>query len=225
MPASPTTATPLDPGRSVVEQLRERMVAMERVPARQPVATLAGLADVLPLHAGSTYGVDSAALALALAAGASQAGEWVGFAGWPDFGAEAAAELGIELTRTVLVPDPGEHWLEVTAALVDVLRVVVLRPPARVDARAAGVLDSRLRTRSAVLVVWGDWPRVEARASLEESRWSGPLAGDGSLRQRHARLAVRRGARPPVHTDLVFPGLVPVPGQVRTIDVSRRASG
>ena len=73
-----------------------------------------------------------------MAAGASRAGEWVGFAGCADFGAEAAAELGIELTRTVLVPDPGEHWLEVTAALVDVLRVVVLRPPTGVDTPAAG---------------------------------------------------------------------------------------
>ena len=117
----------------------------------------------MPLHAGATYAVDSASLALALAAGASQAGEWVGFAGCADFGAEAAAELGIELSRTVLVPDPGEHWLEVTAALVDVLRVVVLRPPASVDERTAGILDSRLRTRSAVLVVHGHWPRVEAR--------------------------------------------------------------
>ena len=47
-----------------------------------------------PLQAGSTYAVDSASLALALAAGASRAGEWVGFAGCADFGAEAAAELG-----------------------------------------------------------------------------------------------------------------------------------
>ena len=31
----------------------------------------------------------------------------MGFAGWPDFGAEAAAELGIDLSRTVLVPDGG----------------------------------------------------------------------------------------------------------------------
>ena len=145
----------LDPGRPVVEQLRERVAAMERRPAAEPVPTLPGLADILPLHAGATYAVDSASLALALAAGASQAGEWVGFAGCPDFGAEAAAELGIELSRTVLVPDPGEHWLEVTAALVDVLRVVVLRPPASVDERTAGILDSRLRNRSAVLVVHG----------------------------------------------------------------------
>ena len=31
------------------------------------------------------------------------------------------------------------------------------------------MLDARLRKRSAVLVVWGDWPRCEARLSLEEA--------------------------------------------------------
>src|SRR6476660_4208687 len=169
----PPAIAELDPSRSVVEQLRERVAAMERRSGGEALPTLPGLADVVPLQAGSTYGVDSSSLALALAAGASRAGEWVGFAGCADFGAEAAAELGVELTRTVLVPDPGEHWLEVTAALVDVLRVVVLRPPATVDQRTAGILDSRLRTRSSVLVVHGAWHRVEARLTTETSGWFG----------------------------------------------------
>ena len=205
--SSSRSITALDPGRPVLEQLRERVAAMESRTAAQPVPTLPGIAGLVPLHAGATYAVDSASLALALAAGASQAGEWVGFAGCADFGAEAASELGIELSRTVLVPDPGEHWLEVTAALVDVLRVVVLRPPASVDERTAGLLDSRLRTRSAVLVVHGDWPRVVARVSVEESLWSGPGAGAGELRERRARVVVRRGARPPQRADLAWPGV------------------
>src|SRR5688572_12388862 len=204
---SPSRLTQLDPGRPVVEQLRERVAAMERRPAAERVPTLPWLADILPLHSGATYAVDSASLALAVAAGASKAGEWVGFAGCPDFGAEAAAELGIELSRTVLVPDPGEHWLEVTAALVDVLRVVVLRPPASVDERTASILDSRLRNRSAVLVVHGHWPRVEARLSTVESAWTGPTAGSGRLERRRANLAVHRGARPPQRFDLSWPDL------------------
>jgi hypothetical protein len=207
----------LDPGRPVVEQLRERVAAMERRTAADPIPTLPGLADLLPLHAGASYAVDSASLALALAAGASQAGEWVGFAGCPDFGAEAAAELGIELARTVLVPDPGEHWLEVTAALVDVLRVVVLRPPATVDERTAGLLESRLRTRSAVLVVHGHWPRVEARLSVEESAWGGPEHGTGQLLERRTRLVVQRGARRPERADLVWPGVHRVDRPVREV--------
>lgn len=204
--SSSRSVTALDPGRPVLEQLRERVAAMESRTAAQPVPTLPGIAGLVPLHAGATYAVDSASLALALAAGASQAGEWVGFAGCADFGAEAASELGVELSRTVLVPDPGEHWLEVTAALVDVLRVVVLRPPASVDERTAGLLDSRLRSRSAVLVVHGDWPRVEARLGIEESSWSGPAAGSGHLEERRARVVVRRGARPPQRAGLTWPG-------------------
>ncbi len=209
------SVTALDPARSVVEQLRERVAAMEQKATAQAVPTLPGLADLVPLHAGAAYAVDSASLALALVAGASQAGEWVGFAGCPDFGVEAAADLGIELTRTVLVPDLGEHWLEVTAALVDVLRVVVLRPPASVDERTAGILDSRLRTRSAVLVVHGHWPRAQARVSVEESGWTGPACGDGQLQERRARLVVRRGARPPQRAEVTWPGVhrVDLPAQ------------
>ncbi len=222
------TAT-LDPARPVLEQLRERVTAMEGGPARLPVPVLPALSGLLTMRTGGSYGVDSASLALALAAGASGAGEWVGFAGWPDFGAEAAADLGVRLDRTVLVPDVGDHWLEVTAALVDVLRVVVLRPPARVDARSAGVLDARLRKRSSVLVVWGDWPRCEARLSLEDVRWAGPDHGHGRLRSRHVRVAVRRGSAPPVRADLAFPGeAAPIdllPPAVEPVRAAWRASG
>ena len=219
---SATLPTQLDPRRPVVEQLRERVAAMERGPAASPVPTLPELADSLSLHSGATYAVDSASLALAMAAGASQAGEWVGFAGCTDFGAEAAAELGIELSRTVLVPHPGEHWLEVTAALVDVLRVVVLRPPVAVSERTASILDSRLRTRSAVLVVHGEWPRVAARLSIEQSAWTGPASGAGQLEERRVRVAVQRGARPPQRADLTWPGLHRVD---RPFAEVRRATG
>ena len=116
----------------------------------------------MQLRTGASYAVDSASLALALAAGASRSGEWVGFAGWGDFGGEAATQWDIDLRRTILVPEPGDLWLEVVAALVDVLKVVVLKPPTLVDPKAASVLDARLRARSSTLVVWGEWPRVEA---------------------------------------------------------------
>jgi hypothetical protein len=199
-----SAVAPLDSARPVVEQLRERVAALERRPARQPVPTLPALAEVVPMRAGASYGVDSASLALAMAAGASRAGEWVGFAGWSDFGAEAAVELGVDLTRTVLVPDLGEHWLDVTAALVDVLRVVVLRPPAGLGPQVAGVIDSRLRTRSAALVVWGDWPGCEARLTTQQSRWTGLAGGRGRLQSRWTRLAVHRGARPVEHVEVIL---------------------
>ena len=214
------TAVPAETPDAVLARLRGRVAALERGTARQRVATLPGLDDVMPLHAGGVYGADSAGLALALAAGASAAGEWVGFAGWSDFGAEAAAGLGVRLDRTVLVPEPGEHWLEVTAALIDVLKVVVLRPPTRsgaVTPKDAGRLESRLRTRSSVLVVWGEWPRVEARVSLERSGWSGAGAGRGRLEERRSRLVVRRGTRPPQRADLWWPSLRPAVDPVEAL--------
>ncbi|GGF40368.1 hypothetical protein GCM10011519_12560 [Marmoricola endophyticus] len=186
----------------VLEQLRERVAVMEGGPARLPVPVVASLAGAVSLRTGGSYAVDADSLALSLVAGASSAGEWVGFVGWPDFGAEAAAAAGVDLARTVLVREAGEQWLEVVAALVDVLRVVVLRPPARVDAKSAGVLDARLRKRSSVLVVAGAWPRCEARLSLEDVCWTGPDRGRGRLRERRASVVVRRGTTPAVRIDL-----------------------
>lgn len=188
-----------------VEALRDRIHAAQGGPARLPVPTHPLLADLVQLRTGGCYGVDSAFLALVAAAGASRAGEWVGFAGWSDFGAQAAQDLGIDLSRTVLVPEPGEHWLEVAAALVDVLKVVVLRTPfGGVDPKAASVLEARLRARSAALVVWGDWPRCEARISADEVRWTGLGQGQGRLQERRVRVACRRGAAPPVSRELAI---------------------
>ncbi|WP_435769939.1 hypothetical protein [Nocardioides sp. SYSU DS0651] len=179
---------------AVVEQLRGRIQALQGGPTRLTVPTLPLFDGLVQLRTGGSYAVDSATLAMALAAGASQAGEWVGFAGWGDFGAEAAHQLGIDLSRTVLVPAPGEHWLEVTAALVDVLKVVVLRPVGGVDPKSASILDARLRARSSVLVVHGEWPRCEARLSAEQTTWQGIGQGRGRLRERRVQVAVRRGA-------------------------------
>lgn len=189
----------------VVEQLRERISAMQGAPARMPVPTHPLLEGLVRLEAGGSYVVDSAPLALMLAAGASQAGEWVGFAGWPDFGAEAAQRLGIDLRRTVLVPEPGDLWLEVTAALVDVLKIVVLRPATLVDPRSASVLEARLRSRSSALVVWGDWPRADARLSVGRVRWQGVERGRGRLCERRVQVVVRRGGGPPVEAELSLP--------------------
>lgn len=187
----------------VVAALRDKMAALESGgPTRLAVPTHPDLAGLVQLRAGGAYAVDSARLALTLMAGVSAAGEWTAAVGWPDLGVEAAVELGAAPERMALVPDPGDLWLEATAALVDVVRLVVLRPPHRVDQRSAGIIEARLRKRSAVLVVWGEWPRSEVRLGIEESRWSGPEHGEGRLRERRARLVVRRGAAPPRHAEL-----------------------
>lgn len=187
----------------VVAALRAKVAALESGgPTRLAIPTHPDLVGLVQMRAGGTYTVDSARLALTLMAGASAAGEWTAAVGWPDLGVEAAVELGAAPERMALVPDPGDLWLEVTAALIDVVRLVVLRAPRGVDQRAAGIVEARLRKRSAALVVWGEWPRSEARIGVEESRWMGPERGEGRLVERRARVVVRRGAAPPRHAQM-----------------------
>jgi hypothetical protein len=191
---------------ATVQQLRDRITGMQDGVPRIPIATHPALADLVQLRTGGSYQVDSASLAMALLAAPSQAGAWSAVVGAEDFGIEAAAEMGVALGRTVLVPDPGELWLEVTAALVDVVTMVVLRPPAGVDARAAGRIGARLRKRSSALVAWGSWPGAEASLSLVASSWSGVEHGHGRLRSRRVVVDVRRGSAPPRRAGLLLPG-------------------
>lgn len=189
-----------------VQQLRDRIRGMQDGVPRLPVATPPALAELVQLRTGGSYQVDSASLAMALLAAPSQQGAWSAVVGAADFGVEAAAEMGVDLARTVLVPDPGELWLEVTSALVDVVTMVVLRPPAAVDAKVAGRVAARLRKRSAVLVVWGAWPGAEASLTVQGSTWSGVTHGHGRLRARRVVVGVRRGSAPPRRTELWLPG-------------------
>jgi hypothetical protein len=188
-----------------IAQLRSRMAGMQDGMPRLPLETHPALSGLVQLHAGGSYAVDSASLALALLAGPSRAGGWCGVVGVADFGAEAAYALGVDLDRTVLVPEPGDQWLEVTAALVDVATVVLVRPQGRVPEHVAEKLGARLRKRSAVLVALGDWPRAEVRLTSREPAWSGVGEGHGHLRARRILVEAQRGSAPPRRGALWFP--------------------
>lgn len=188
-----------------IAQLRSRMAGMQDGVPRLPLETHPALAGLVQLRAGGSYSVDSASLALALLAGPSGAGGWTAAVGVADFGAEAASALGVDLDRTVLVPDPGDQWLEVTAALVDVVTVVLVQPQGRVPERVAEKLGARLRKRSAALVALGDWPRAEVRLTTREPAWSGIGEGHGHLRSRRILVEAHRGSAPPRRGALWFP--------------------
>ena len=192
-----------------IAELRGKMARLENGVPRLPLDTHPALAGLVQLRAGGSYSTDSASLAMTLLAGPSKAGGWCGVVGVDDFGAEAAAALGIDLDRTVLVPDPGDQWLEVTAALVDVVTVVLVRPRGRVPEHVAEKLGARLRKRSAVLVSlsgpWGDWPRAEVRLTTREPAWSGVGEGHGHLRARRILVEAHRGSAPPRRGALWFP--------------------
>jgi hypothetical protein len=186
-----------------VEELRARLAApapgtygvRELLPMRPPLDTLfpgGGLAR------GSTVAVEGSTwLALAVAAGASQAGSWCAVVGMPRLGAAAAAEAGIDLTRLVLVPSPGEQWATVVAALLDGVDVVLVDPPRDVRQAEARRLAARARERRSALVPIGRaWPdAVDLRLKVTDSEWTGLHRGYGRIAARRCRVAARgRGA-------------------------------
>jgi hypothetical protein len=143
--AAALTAEPIDdaPDRlETVRALQERIRGMQRTRLdSRALPTHPALGGLLPggaLAAGGSYAVaGSTSLALGLLQAASEAGSWCAVVGVPDLGVEAAAGLGIDLDRLVLVPHPGQHWLTVVSALVDVVSVVLVRPPRRDAGRGA----------------------------------------------------------------------------------------
>jgi len=180
-------------------QARIREMQSTRLPTKT-IATSPLFAGLLPdgmMRAGASYSVlGSTTLAMAMLSAPSAAGAWCAVVGVPEFGAQAAAANGIDLERLVLVPDPGDQWLPVTAALVDVLPVVVLRPAGRISDGDAERLAARLRKREAALITLGDWPGCEASLRIVRSEWEGIGAGHGILRGRRVEVAVEsRGMR------------------------------
>jgi hypothetical protein len=162
---------------------------------------LSALRELLPrggLARGSVVAVaEFGLLALALAAGASADGAWCGIAGVPEAGVLAAADLGLDTERTLLVPDPGSAWPQVVASLLDGCELVLLRPPAQPPAQGAqgvhgtqGVhgaqvrqrLEATLRRSRGVLLVVGDWPGAQVRLQVLTQGWTGLGDGHGRLR-------------------------------------------
>jgi hypothetical protein len=193
---------------SKIEELQNRIRSMQatRLDSRL-IPTHPALADLLPgagLKQGAMYSLEnSATLLLAMLAGPSASGFWCGVVGVPEFGIEAAAAFGVDLDRLVLIPHPGDQWLAVTAAIADVMTVVVTKPPRQATDASLSRLSARLRQRGSTLIVLGNgttqaWPQTEAMLSLGESNWSGIGDGFGHLTARQVTVTVstRMGGRP-----------------------------
>lgn len=199
-----------NPTGELLERLRAQVAAKEARfrQGRYPVhPDLAGLLPDGGLKPGAAYSLGGCgALLLALLAEPSREGHWCCVVGMPEFGAEAAGHAGVCLDRLALVPDPAEQWLGITAALVEAVPVVAVRPSGRVAEGDAARLMARVRDREAVLLVAGPWPRAEARLTATQPRWWGVGDGHGHLERREVTVtATARRLPVPRSTRLVLP--------------------
>lgn len=169
------------------------------------------------LQRGSTVatgGVAATSLALVLAGPVTVAGSWVAVVGLPRLGLLAAAELGIDLERVLLVADPGPAaWATTVASLLDAVEIVLVRPPPRVGVSVQRRLTSRARDRGSVLLQVGGHTGAWAQApdlvvSATAASWVGLGPGHGRLQARRLEVAVtgRRGADRPRRATLWLPG-------------------
>lgn len=151
------------------------------------------LGPLLPqrtLRRGTSVGITGQAgktsLLLRLLAGPMATGCWAAVIGLPELSARAADELGVPIDHLALVPDPGSAWLDVTAALLDALDIVVINPPRHCRPSDSRRLLARARQRHSVLVIldqfgWPESPDLILKASA--CSWQGLRPGHGALRQ------------------------------------------
>lgn len=138
-------------------------------------------------------------LCLALAAGASASGAWCAAVGLPAVGVRAAAGLGVDPGRLLLVAEPGAGWPQVVASLLDGCDIILLRPPGRPSAQLRRKLEATARRHGSVLLVAGEWEGAAARLHVARRGWAGIGAGHGRLRARQVQVVAEgrgAGARP-----------------------------
>ncbi|MEW2481387.1 hypothetical protein AB0876_17520 [Mycobacterium sp. NPDC049093] len=179
----PAPESLLEPPETLVEALPEGLPTM--LP-RGSVAVAAG----------------ARSLTLGMVAAVTSGGGHAVIIGQPDVGLLAAVEMGADLSRLAVIPDPGADPVEVASVLMDGMDLVVLGlggrsvPPSR-----ARVMVARARQKGCTLLVTdGDWQgasaRLEARVCGYEVAGAGqdtPTPGCGRISR--VRLAMRARGR------------------------------
>lgn len=159
----------------------------------------------------------STSLLMLLLAGAMQGTDsWAAIVGMPHLGMLAAAELGMDMDRTAVVPDPGPDWPVIVATLLDGVDLVVVQPPADIAPQIATSLAARARQKGSILLTTRSWPGADLALEVTGRRWHGLGAGRGRLR--YCELDIRsvgrgRAVRPKVATikfgDTRPPAIIP----------------
>jgi hypothetical protein len=144
-----------------------------------------------PLPRGTVAVLSGArSLLLSMVAAVTAAGGNVAIVGQPDIGLLAAAEMGADLSRLAVIPDPGTDPVEVAAVLIDGMDLVVLGLGGRrVPQTRVRAVVARARNKGCTLLVTdGDWQgaptRLAARVcgyEITAGGWDKPAPGFGRI--------------------------------------------
>jgi len=199
--------------QQVLAELRRRMAGLDDVvttkntpealtPGVGMLPVLPGLSEIFPrggLPRGGVVSVtgDAGATSLLFALLAGPQRSWSAVVGMPGLGLLAAAELGVDLAKVVLVPDPGPDVLQILSVLADGVELIAVAAPSGPLGSAARlrVLTGKLRQHGAIVLVSGGWPGAELVLRTRTLGWTGLGRGHGRLRDRQVEVTVAgRGA-------------------------------
>ncbi|MFE3502980.1 hypothetical protein [Kitasatospora sp. NPDC059160] len=187
----PITALSSDRSDRLADMLAETSPAARR--ARVEAATRPAhpaLAPVLPdgrLPRGAAVQVvDDSVLLLALAGGAQEATGWTAIVGMPDLSLAAARQMGVRWSTTLLVDQPGPHWMEVTSTLARACEILIVKPSTDLRPRDVQRLDAVLRESGATLLTPDRWPSAALTLSTSSVEHHGLGQGWGQLTHRTA---------------------------------------
>mgnify|MGYP003466874284 FL=1 len=195
-----STALAHDPAFEVAS-VRSQAKAL-RLDATDALRLSPELAELVPggcLRPGGSVGISAGvghtSLLFRLISEPIARGAWAAIMGLPNINAHAAAECGVSLERLAFIPEPGGSWLEVTAALLDAVDLVIVNPPRVCRPTDARRLLARARQRHSVLILTdGSVPHSRVAATRQlwpeppdlvftptRSQWRGLEHGHGCL--------------------------------------------
>jgi hypothetical protein len=130
---------------------------------------------------------------LALLAGATAGGAWAAAIGHPSLGISAAAGLGADLSKVLLLDQPGDRWADAVAVLADAVDLILLHPPRRPTEEQLRRISSRIREtarqRGTALLVTGFWESAHLNLHQRDPHWVGLGDGTGHLAGRRVTVA------------------------------------
>lgn len=202
----------------VVEQLRQRLgpVTLSRDQLVDVPDPLLPLFPFGGLQRGSLVGFGGAgswSVAMAMTAAATGRNGWAAIVGIESLGLVAAAELGVDLNRLLVIESPGAHRLAaVIATLLESVEVILVQPSRPIGTQAGRRIKAKAKEKGRVVFDlegahhWPHAPDLVLTGKAEQ--WQGIGDGHGylHLRQVHLNAQGRRSASQARSLSILLPG-------------------